>query len=84
MMHPALDEVKAWILARNPELPDISPYEDLIEGRLVRSLGLMEFLALLERLSGRTIDIGTLHIDDIRSLHSINRALFSESTAPLP
>ncbi|MEV6548988.1 acyl carrier protein [Streptomyces sp. NPDC051597] len=72
-----LAEVVAWISRRHPEAGGIGPEDDLIESRLVDSLGFLEFIVLIERLSGRPVDIENLDLDDFRSLSRIERAFFS-------
>lgn len=52
-----MDDVVAWIRDRNPELARTpAPDEDLIEGRVIDSLAFLEFIYLLEELTGRPID----------------------------
>ena len=73
-MSPLMTEVSAWIAARHPDIGAIDPDHDLIESRLVDSLRLVELIILIERLTGRPIDVDTLEIDDLRSLNSLDRA----------
>ncbi|MFD9792203.1 acyl carrier protein [Streptomyces sp. NPDC059070] len=72
-----LAEVVAWIGRRHPEAAGIGPEDDLIESRLIDSLGFLEFIVLIERLSGRPVDIETLDLDDFRSLNQIDQVFFS-------
>ena len=68
-----MDEVIRWIRSKNPDLDgEIAPDTDLIETRLIGSLSFLEFVALLEELSGEQIDVGTLSIGDFRTLDRIN------------
>jgi hypothetical protein len=68
-----MDEVIRWIRSKNPGLEgEIARDTDLIESRLIKSLSFLEFLALLEELSGEQIDVGTLSIGDFRTLDRIN------------
>ncbi len=73
-MSPLVREVVAWITARHPEVGTIDPDHDLIESRLVDSLRLVELIILIERLTGRPVDVDTLDIADLRSLNSLDRA----------
>ena len=77
MSAPQVDQVKTWIRGRLPHLTDIGPEEDLIESRMVDSLGFMEFLILIEKLSGQPIDIDSLDINDFRTLSRISSRFFS-------
>lgn len=75
-MTQQLVEVVDWIRTRHPDLTDIDPDHDLIESRLVDSLRLVEFIILVERLSGRPVDIDTLDLNHFRSLNNLQRAFF--------
>ncbi|TMR97079.1 acyl carrier protein [Nonomuraea basaltis] len=67
-----MDEIVAWIRSKNPDLEgDVPPGTDLIETRLIESLAFLEFIGLLEELSGKPIDVGSLAIDDFRTLDRI-------------
>ncbi|AUG80689.1 acyl carrier protein [Kitasatospora sp. MMS16-BH015] len=70
-MSNQLDQVKAWLLKRHPEREDIAPDLDLIENRLIDSLSFVEFVFMLEQVSGTPIDMDALEVDDLRSLSSI-------------
>ena len=76
-MTGALEQVTAWLLARHPDLSGIDPDDDLIENRLIDSLGFLEFLALIERLTGRPVDVEATGIDCFRSLSNLDRAFFA-------
>ncbi|CAL9569513.1 MULTISPECIES: acyl carrier protein [Streptomyces] len=75
-MTDGLDQVKAWIVKRHPDRDDIAPDLDLIENRLIDSLSFVEFVFLLEQVSGRSIDMDTLEVDSIRTLEAIDRTFF--------
>lgn len=75
-MQPRLDQVTDWIRARHPEVAEIAPDCDLIDNRLIDSMAFLEFVVLIERLTGRPIEVETLNLDDFRSLASIERAFF--------
>jgi acyl carrier protein len=76
-MPAELDQVIAWILARHPELTEFDPDCDLIDNRLIDSMSFLEFIALIERLTGRPVDPESLNLDDFRTLNRIERAFFS-------
>lgn len=71
-MEEALKPVTAWLLARNPETGEIPADLDLIENRLIDSLGFMEFILLLEDLVGRELPLQELDVDRFRSLRAIH------------
>jgi acyl carrier protein len=85
-MSPELEQVIAWLRSRNPRIGRIDPDYDLIENRLIDSLGFVEFIILIEKLSGRTLNVDDMNIDSLRSLASIERTFFTgpSGNAPAP
>jgi len=65
------------LLSGRPGLEQIEPDQDLIEGRILDSLGFVEFLCLLEELTGREISLEDVVPDDFRTLQAIERRFFS-------
>ncbi|RSS81601.1 acyl carrier protein, partial [Streptomyces sp. WAC02707] len=52
-----MERIAAWLHEKNPGLDGpIGPDEDLIEARLIDSMDFLEFVDLLEEVSGRSID----------------------------
>lgn len=76
-MTTALQQLKNWILERHPERDDIPADYDLIENRLIDSLTFVEFVFLLEQVSGRSIDMETIDVDDFRKLEVIDERFLS-------
>ncbi|MFC1408873.1 acyl carrier protein [Streptacidiphilus sp. N1-12] len=75
-----MKQIAEWIQTKNPGLdrePD--PQEDLIEGRLIDSLDFLEFIYLLEEVSGRTIDLQEVSVDDFRTLERIEQRFLASS-----
>ncbi|MGW5733026.1 MULTISPECIES: acyl carrier protein [Streptomyces] len=78
-----MEPVIAWIHEKNPELDGtLALDEDLIEARLIDSMDFLEFIDLLESLSGETIDLQTSTIDDFRTLERIRDRFLSPSHTP--
>jgi acyl carrier protein len=77
----ALDKVRAWLLNRNPELVEIAPDWDLIENRVVDSLSFVEFVYLIEDLSGQPIEMSAIVVEDFRTLDSIGRRYLGVTTS---
>lgn len=68
-----MDEITTWIRSKNPDLDaEIFWDTDLIESRLIASVSFLEFIGLLEDLSGKSINVGSLSVDDFRTLDRIN------------
>jgi acyl carrier protein len=68
-----MEEIISWIRSKNPDLDgEIAGDTDLIESRLISSVSFLEFVALLEELSGQSIDVGSLSVADFRTIDRIN------------
>ncbi|MFD6246284.1 acyl carrier protein [Streptomyces roseolus] len=64
-----MERVTAWIQDKNPGLEGpVDAHEDLIEARLIDSMDFLEFIDLLEDISGTSIDLQEVTIDDFRTL----------------
>ena len=83
-MNSRLGEVLAWIRQRHPEAGEIGPADDLIDSRLIDSLGFLEFIVLIERLSGRPVDLDTLDVDDFRTLERIDAVFLTRAEPVAP
>ncbi|GAA3249427.1 acyl carrier protein [Streptomyces lavendulae] len=69
-----MDRIAAWLHEKNPGLDGpIAADEDLIEARLIDSMDFLEFVDLLEELSGTTIDLQEVTIDDFRTLDNVQK-----------
>lgn len=67
----ALEPVVDWLRANNADVDTIPPDLDLIDNRLIDSLGFMEFVLLLEDLMGREVVLEELSVDQFRTLDAI-------------
>jgi acyl carrier protein len=72
-----LDEVKRWFLDRRPDLLDLDPDLDLIENRVLDSLGSVTFIIFLESLTGREIQPSAFSPSTFRTLRSIHDGLLA-------
>ncbi|MFJ9824785.1 acyl carrier protein [Streptomyces sp. NPDC101160] len=73
-----MDRVAAWLHEKNPGLDGpIDADEDLIEARLIDSMDFLEFIDLLEELSGSSIDLEEVTIDDFRTLSRVQERFLS-------
>lgn len=73
-----MEEVVKWIRSMHPELQtEIAGDTDLIESRLIASVSFLEFIGLLEEISGERIDVGSLSVGDFRTLDRINEKFLS-------
>ncbi|WP_225098624.1 acyl carrier protein [Streptomyces sp. CoH27] len=76
-MQASVQQVKDWILKRHPEREDIPADLDLIDNRLIDSLSFVEFVFLIEQLSGRAIPMDAVDVDDFRHLKVIEERFFT-------
>lgn len=73
-----MEEIINWIRSKNPDLEgEIAGDTDLIESRLIASISFLEFINLLEELSGRQIDVSSLSVADFRTIDRINENFFA-------
>lgn len=70
------DLVLDFLLARRPELGSIDPDFDLIDNRVLDSLGFVNFLYVLEEQTGREISLDTVSPEDFRTLRRIRERFF--------
>ncbi|MET9726312.1 acyl carrier protein [Streptomyces zaomyceticus] len=73
-----MERIAAWLHEKNPGLDGpIDTDEDLIEARLIDSMDFLEFIDLLEELSGTSIDLQEVTIDDFRTLGRVQERFLS-------
>jgi acyl carrier protein len=72
-MHHAIDEVRAFIVERNPQLDSLGMDDDLIDSRAIDSLAFVDFIFFLEQLGGQPIDPEELGVDDFRTLRVMEK-----------
>ncbi|MFD9793463.1 acyl carrier protein [Streptomyces sp. NPDC059070] len=73
-----MERVTAWLHEKNPGLDGpIDTDEDLIEARLIDSMDFLEFVDLLEEISGSSIDLEEVTIDDFRTLNRVQDRFLS-------
>ena len=66
-----LESVKRWLLAKKPALGDIDLDLDLIAGRVIDSLGFIDFVFFLEQLTGRELQTDAESVKALRTLRSL-------------
>lgn len=72
----ALAFVAAYLLRRRPDLGSIDPDLDLIENRVLDSLGFVDFMYLLEEHTGEQVSLDTVCAEDFRTLNTIKARFF--------
>ena len=73
MIATATDRLRAWILSQNPAIDAASLTNDvdLIDGRIISSLQLVELILFLEEETGRTILVEDLDPETLRTIDRI-------------
>jgi acyl carrier protein len=66
-----LASLKAWLLKKKPGLGDIDLDFDLIENRVISSLGFIDFVFFLEQLTGRELQTDAKAVTSFRTLRNI-------------
>ncbi|MBB5936388.1 acyl carrier protein [Streptomyces zagrosensis] len=76
-----MQAVREFIIGRNPKLDGLSNDLDLIDSRAINSLAFIEFIFLLEELTGESIDPEDLNLDDFRTLKALETRFFTKEAA---
>lgn len=66
-----IESLKAWLLKKKPALGDIDMDSDLIENRVIDSLGFLDFVFYLEQLTGRELETDAKAVTAFRTLRNI-------------
>jgi acyl carrier protein len=80
-MTDPMQAVQEFVLGRNPKLGQLDNEMDLIDSRAINSLAFVEFIFLLEELTGEPIDPEELDVDDFRTFNSIEARFFKQEAA---
>ena len=72
----AMAEVLRWVQAKSPSDQVVTLDTDLIDTRLIDSLTFVEFLFLLEQLSGRPVLSQQIQPEHFRTLRQIRQTFF--------
>lgn len=75
-----IDQVREWLLEYRPQLKESSDVEidldlDLIESRVIDSLGFMNFVFFLEELTGRDLIAEAQSANSFRTLRIIQEQI---------
>jgi acyl carrier protein len=73
-----MQAVREFILSRNPSIGELDSDMDLIDSRAINSLAFVDFIFLLEELTGDSIDPEDLDLDDFRTLNAIEARFFMQ------
>lgn len=68
---PPIERVRGWLLGRRPDLEEIDLDMDLIENRVIDSLGFLDFVFFLEELTGRELQTDLQSVSSFRTLRAI-------------
>ncbi|HEV2370666.1 MAG TPA: acyl carrier protein [Streptosporangiaceae bacterium] len=71
-----VDFVIDYLLTKRPDLTEIDLDLDLIENRVLDSLGFVNFLYMLEEQTGAEISLEDVTPEDFRTVRNITRRFF--------
>ncbi len=74
-VHESMDTVLEFLRKLNSTVDTVGWDRDLIEARILDSLAFVEFLLLMEELTGAPIDLSKTDVDNFRTLNRINELL---------
>ena len=77
-----IEQVTAWLLAKRPDLGQIDPDLDLIENRVIDSLGFIDFVFFLEELTGRELEANAQSVNSFRTLRAIQSDILQMPQTP--
>ena len=76
-----VDRVIEYLLGKRPDLTSIDPDLDLIENRVLDSLGFVNFLYVLEEQTGQEILMENVTPADFRTINAIRKRFFDDTAA---
>jgi acyl carrier protein len=77
-----IDFVVGYLLKKRPDLESIDPELDLIENRILDSLGFVNFLYVLEEQTGQEILLEHVTPEDFRTINRIRARFFDDAAEP--
>jgi acyl carrier protein len=78
-MSRGIDVVLDYLKSKRPDLESIPEDLDLIENRVLDSLGFVNFLYVLEEQTGREISMEQVTPEDFRTVQAIRRRFFDDA-----
>ena len=79
-MSRKIQKVREFIIDNHSGSCAFSDTDDLIDCGLIDSLRFMDFVLLIEELSGITIPLDDLDIEQFRTIENINKSFFVAET----
>lgn len=76
MSQSGVDFVVDYLLSKRPDLTEIDVDLDLIENRILDSLGFVNFLYVVEEHTGTEISLEDVTPEDFRTVRSIAKRFF--------
>ena len=68
------EDLRTWVIARNPDAPELDADTDIIETRIVNSLQFVELMLHVEELCGRELSADEINLETFRTLRSIEKS----------
>ncbi|MDH6577389.1 phosphopantetheine-binding protein [Kitasatospora sp. MAP5-34] len=77
----AMDTVLEFLRQCNAEVDTIDWERDLIDARILDSMAFVEFLLVIEEVTGTPVDLATTDVNTLRTLNGISATLTERITA---
>ena len=74
-----IDQLRAWVMAKNPKLTDVDLDSDLIQAGIIDSLAFVDFVLFLEDVAGREISVNQQAVGTIRTLRAVLDNYFQDA-----
>ncbi|HTK67079.1 MAG TPA: acyl carrier protein [Pseudonocardia sp.] len=68
------EDLRTWVIERNPEVAQLDADTDIIETRIVNSLQFVELMLYVEELCGRELGADEVNLEAFRTLRSIEKS----------
>ncbi|MEV0966275.1 acyl carrier protein [Streptomyces sp. NPDC049910] len=65
------EDVRDWILSRNPDVTELDAETDIIDTRIISSLQFVELVLHVEEVRGAMLESAEIDLDAFRTLKSI-------------
>lgn len=72
-----MDRLRDFVLSKHQDVKDLPSDLDIIESKLIDSLQFIEFVYLVQELSGTEVQLDHLDLEDFRTLRAIQSRFFT-------
>jgi acyl carrier protein len=76
-------QVKEWLLAKSPDMPNFDGDFNIIENGVLDSLQFLELVYFIEDLTGQEVDKSKISVSDFMTLNKIENKFFKNNVSIL-